>query len=122
MTTLFVVTPSSIRWGDIFEENLLTHSSDSEGAQTYFSWIPSLGVTGPPRKNSVSYLLRQRVGEGDSNNQILMRRSDREPWSLEPHLAIEMGKLGSRSTSGGSYLLRDKVGDLGEISISRCSW
>jgi hypothetical protein len=32
VTTLFVVTPSSIMWGDRVEEDQLTHSSDSEGA------------------------------------------------------------------------------------------
>ena len=37
VTTLCVVTPSSIRWGDRVEEDLLNHSSDSEGAQTQFS-------------------------------------------------------------------------------------
>jgi hypothetical protein len=31
-TTLSVVTPSSIKWGGRVEEDLLTHSSDSEGA------------------------------------------------------------------------------------------
>jgi hypothetical protein len=33
-TTLSIVTPSNIRWGDRVEENLLTHSSDLEGDQT----------------------------------------------------------------------------------------
>jgi hypothetical protein len=33
-TTLSVVTPSNIRWGDRVEEDPLNHSSDSEGAQT----------------------------------------------------------------------------------------
>jgi hypothetical protein len=33
-SSLLAVTPSNIRWGDRFEEGLLTHSSDSEGAQT----------------------------------------------------------------------------------------
>jgi hypothetical protein len=32
-----IVTPSSIRWGDRVEEDLLTHSSDLEGAHTQFS-------------------------------------------------------------------------------------
>jgi hypothetical protein len=57
-TTLFVVTRSSIRWGDRVEEDLLTHSSDSKGAQNQFSWTPSSGVTGPRRIASVSELLR----------------------------------------------------------------
>jgi hypothetical protein len=30
---------------------------------------------------------------------------------LEPHLASEMGRLGSGSTSGGSYLERGQVDD-----------
>jgi hypothetical protein len=34
MTTLSVVTPSNIRWGDRVGEDLLIHSSDSIGAQT----------------------------------------------------------------------------------------
>jgi hypothetical protein len=57
-TTLSIVTPSSIRWGDRVEDDLLTHSSDSEGAQTQFSWTPSSGVTGPPGTASVSELPR----------------------------------------------------------------
>jgi hypothetical protein len=40
-SSLFVVTPSSIRWGDRVEDDLLTHTSDSEGAQTQVSWTPS---------------------------------------------------------------------------------
>jgi hypothetical protein len=61
-TNLLVVTPSNIRWGDKVEEDLLTHSSDSEGAQTQFSWTPSSGVTGPPETALVLELPRQRVG------------------------------------------------------------
>jgi hypothetical protein len=57
-TTLSVVTPSGIRWGDRVEEDLLTHSSDLEGAQTQFSWTPSLGVIGPQGSTSVSKLPR----------------------------------------------------------------
>jgi hypothetical protein len=34
VTTLSVVTPSSIRWGDRVDEDRLTHSNDSEGEQT----------------------------------------------------------------------------------------
>jgi hypothetical protein len=56
-TSLSVVTPSNIKWGDRVEEDLLTHSSDSEGAQTEVSSTPSSeGVTGPPRTTSVSEL------------------------------------------------------------------
>jgi hypothetical protein len=33
-SSLSAVTPSNIRWGDIVEDDLLTHSSDSEGDQT----------------------------------------------------------------------------------------
>jgi hypothetical protein len=58
VTTLSVVTPSNIRWGDRFEEDLLTHSSELEGALTQVSWTPSLGVTGPPGTASVLDLLR----------------------------------------------------------------
>jgi hypothetical protein len=120
---LSVITPSIIRWGDRVEDDLLTHSSDSEGAQTQVSWTPySEGVTGPPRTTLVSELPRQRVGAGASEHQILMRRSDMAPRRLEPHLATEMGISGSRSTSGGSYLARGQVDDLGEILRSRYSW
>jgi hypothetical protein len=59
MTTLSVVTPSTIIWGDRVEDDLLNHSSDSEGAQTQVSWTPySEGVTGPPRTTSISDLSR----------------------------------------------------------------
>ena len=51
-------TPFNGRWGDRVEEDLLTHSSDSEGAQTQFSWTPPSGVIGPPGATSVSDLLR----------------------------------------------------------------
>jgi hypothetical protein len=47
-SSLSVVTPSNVRWGDRVEEDLLTRNSDSEGAQTQFSWTPSSGVTSPP--------------------------------------------------------------------------
>jgi hypothetical protein len=54
-SSLSIVTPSNIRWGERFEEKLLTHSSDSEGAQSQVSSIPSLeGVIGPPGTTSVS--------------------------------------------------------------------
>jgi hypothetical protein len=51
-----VGAPSSVKWGDRVVEDLLTQSSDSEGAQTQFSRTPSFGVTGPPRTASVSEL------------------------------------------------------------------
>ena len=63
-----VDAPSSFRWGDRVEEDLLTQSSDSEGAQTQFSRTPSSGVTGPPGSTSVSEFPRQRVGAGDSEH------------------------------------------------------
>jgi hypothetical protein len=121
-TTLSVVTPSHIKWGDRVEDDLLTHISDSEGAQTQFSSTQSSGVNGPPGTTSVSELSRQRVGAGASEHQILMRRSDRAPWRLEPHLTMEMGRSGFGSTSGGSYLARGQVEDLREMSSSRYSW
>jgi len=44
-----VGAPSSVKWGDRVEEDLLAHGSDSEGAQTQVSSTPSSkGVTGPP--------------------------------------------------------------------------
>jgi hypothetical protein len=67
-TTLSVVTPSSIEWGDRVEEDLLTHNSDSKGTQTQFSWTPSSGVIGPPGTTSISELSRQRVGAGASKH------------------------------------------------------
>jgi hypothetical protein len=113
VTTLSVVTPSSIRWGDKVEEDRLPHSSDSEGDHIQFPWTPSSeGVTGPPRIASVSELpSKQRVGATTSEHQRLMRRSDRAPRRLEPHLASEIGRSGSGSTSGGSYLARGQVDD-----------
>ena len=86
------------------------------------SWTPSVGVIGPPGTTSVSELPRQRVGAGASEHQRLMRRSSREPQRLEPHLDIEIGKSGSGSTSGGSYLARGQVDDLGEMPRSKYSW
>jgi hypothetical protein len=119
-TTLSVVTPSSIRWGDRVEDDLLTHSSDSKGDQTRFSWTPSSEwVTGPPRIASVSELpSRQRVGATASEHQRLMRRRSRAPRRLEPHLATETRRSSSGSTSAGSYLARGQVEDLGEMSRS----
>jgi hypothetical protein len=34
MNTLSAITPSNIIWGEIFEEDRLTHNNDSEGDQT----------------------------------------------------------------------------------------
>jgi hypothetical protein len=122
-TSLSVVTPSNIIWGDKFEEDILTHRSDSEGAHTQVLSTPSSeGVTGLPKKTPVSELSRQRVGVGASENQRLMRRSDKAPQRLEPHLATKTCISGSGSTSGGSYLERGQVDDLGEMSRSRYSW
>jgi hypothetical protein len=120
--SLSVVTPSSVRWGDRVEEDLLTHSSDSEGAQTHFSLIPSSWVNGPLGTASFSEFSRQRVGAGDLEHQRLMRRRSRGPRRLEPYLATETGISSSGSTSGGSHLARGQVEDLGEMSISRYSW
>jgi hypothetical protein len=100
----------------------LTHTSDLEGAQTHFPWTPSTGVTGPAGTTLVSELSRQRVGAGASEDQILMRRSDRAPRRLEPHLATETGRSGSGSISSGSYLARGQVEDLGEMPRSWYSW
>jgi hypothetical protein len=57
-SSLSTVTPSNVRWGDRVEEDLLTHSSDSEGAQTQVLWTPFSGVTGPTMTTSVSELSR----------------------------------------------------------------
>jgi hypothetical protein len=79
-------------------------------------------VTGPPGTTSVFELSsKQRVGVGDLDHQILMRRS-RAPQRLEPHLHMEMSTLGSGSTLGGSHLVRGQVEDLGEIPRSKYSW
>jgi hypothetical protein len=121
-TAFSVVTPSSIRWGDRVEEDLLTHSSDSEGAQTQCSWTLSSGVTGPPGTASVLEMSRQRVGAGALEHQRLTKRSGKAPRRLEPHLATETGKSDFGSISGGSYLVRGQVEDLGWISRSKCSW
>jgi hypothetical protein len=115
-------TPSNGRWGDRVEEELLTQSIDLEGAQTQFSRTPSLGVTGPLGTTSVSELpSRQRIGATTSEHQRLMRRS-RASQRLGPHLAMEMSRLASSSTSCGSHLVRDQVEDLGEMPRSRYSW
>jgi hypothetical protein len=120
-SSLSDVTPSSVRWGDRVEEDLLTHSSDSEEAQTQVSWTPSLGVTGLPGTTSVSEFPRQRVGAWALEHQRLMRRRSRALQRLEPHLATEMDRSGSRSTLGRNHLVRGQVEDLGEMSRSRDS-
>jgi hypothetical protein len=100
-SSLSVVTPSNIRWGDKVEDELLTHSSDLEGDQTQFPLTPSAGVTGSPRTTSVSELPRQRVGAGASGHQRLhqrlMRRREREPQRIDPHLATKTSISGSGS-------------------------
>jgi hypothetical protein len=69
-------------------------------------------VTGPPSIDIVSEQpSRQRVGAQASVHHRLMRRSSRAPRRLEPHLAYDTGRLGSTSTSGGSYLARGQVDD-----------
>jgi hypothetical protein len=98
--------------GETVEEDLLTQSIDSEGAQTQFSRTPSSRVTGPPGIASVSELSRQRVGAGALEHQRLMRRSNRAPQRLEPHLAMETGRSASGSTSRGSHWVRDQGEDL----------
>jgi hypothetical protein len=100
----------------------LTQSIDSEGTQTQVSRTPSSGVTSPPRTSSVSKLLRQRFGAGDSEHHILMRKSSREPQRIEPHLATETGISSLGSTSGGSHLVRGQFDDLGEMPRSKYSW
>ena len=119
---LSVYTPSSGRWGETVEEDLLIQSIDSEGAQTQFSRTTSSGVIGPPGTTSVLELSRQRVGAGASEHQRLMRRSSKAPHRLEPHLAMETSILGFGSTSGGSHLVRGQVEDLGEMPRGRYSW
>jgi hypothetical protein len=78
-------------------------------------------VNGPPQTSSISELSRQRVGAGASEHQIFMKRRDRAPQRLEPHLATKMDISGSGSTSGGSYMAIGQVDDIGEMSRSRCS-
>jgi hypothetical protein len=112
VTTLFAITPSSTRWGDRVDEDRLTHSSDSEGDETQCPWTSSEWVTGPPSIATVSEQpSRQRVGATASVHQRLMRRSSRAPRRLEPHIASETGRSGSRSTSGGGDLARGQVHD-----------
>jgi hypothetical protein len=132
VSCLSVVTPSSVKWGNRVEEDLLTQSSDSEGAQTQFSWTPSSGVTGPPKTTSVlelwrervgaAELSRERVGVGASEHQRLMRRRSKAPQRVEPRLAMETSRSGLGSTLGGSHLVRGQVKELVEMSRSRYSW
>jgi hypothetical protein len=100
----------------------LTQSIDSEGAQTQFSRTPSSGVTGLPGTASISELSRQRIGARASEHQRSMRRKSRAPYRIEPHLAMEMSRSGSGSTSGGSHLVRGQVEVLGEMPRYGYSW
>jgi hypothetical protein len=112
VTTLSAITPSNTRWGDRVDEDRLTHNNDSEGEQTQCLWTSSKWVTGPPMIATVSEKpSRQRVGATTLVHSRLMRRSNRAPRRLEPHLAFETDKSGSRSTLGGSYLARGQVDD-----------
>jgi hypothetical protein len=80
-------------------------------------------MIGPPKIALVSeFPSRQRVGATTSEHHRLMRRSSRAPWRLEPHLSTKTGISSSGSTSGGSYLARGQIEDLGEMSRSRYSW
>jgi hypothetical protein len=112
-----IYTPSSVRWRDRVDEDLLTQSIDSEGAQTQFLRTPSSGVTGPPMTVLVSELSRQRVGARASEHHRLMR--SRAPQRLETHLAMETSRSSTDSTSGGSHLVRGQVEDLGEMRRER---
>jgi hypothetical protein len=112
VTTLSIVTPSNIRWGDKVDEDRLTHNSDLEGDQTQCPWPSSEWVTGPPKIAIVSEQpSRQRVGATTSEHQRLMRRSSRAPQRLELNLASETGRSSSGSTSSGSYMVRGQVDD-----------
>ena len=63
VTTLYAITPSSTIWGDIVDEDRLTHNSDSEGDDTQCPWTSSEWVTGPPIIATISeQSSRQRVG------------------------------------------------------------
>jgi hypothetical protein len=112
ITTLSTITPSSISWGDRVDEDCLTHNSDLEGDQTQCPWTSSGWVTGPPNIATVSeQSSRQRVGATTSVHQRMRRRNNRAPQRLEPHIASEMGRSGSGSTSGGGDLARGQVHD-----------
>jgi hypothetical protein len=54
VSTLSVVTPSNIRWGNRVDEDRLNHNSDSEGDETQCPWTSSKWVIGPPRIATVS--------------------------------------------------------------------
>jgi hypothetical protein len=112
VTTLYDITPSNTIWGDIVEEDQMTHNSDLEGDETQCPWTSLEWVTGPP---SIAIVLeqssRQRVGATTSVHRRLMRRTNRAPRRLEPHIAYEIGRSGSRSTSGGIYLPRGQFDD-----------
>jgi hypothetical protein len=47
VTTFSAISPSNTRRGDIFDEDGLTHTSDSEGDETQCPWTSSEWVTGP---------------------------------------------------------------------------
>jgi hypothetical protein len=49
---------------------------------------------------------------------MLMRRSGREPWRIEPHLSMKKNISYFGSTSGGNYLVGGQVEDLGEMPRS----
>jgi hypothetical protein len=103
--------------GDRVEEDLLTRSIDSEGAQTQFSRTPSSRVTSPLGTASVLELSsRQRVHAWALEHQRLMR--SRVSRRLEPHLAMERTRSSSCSTSGGSHLARGQVEI--QILLVRC--
>jgi hypothetical protein len=47
VTTFSSIAPSNTRRGDIFDEDGLNHTSDSEGDETQCPWTSSEWVTGP---------------------------------------------------------------------------
>jgi hypothetical protein len=110
VTTLSAITPSNISWRDRVEEDQLTHNSDLDGDDTQCPSTSSEWVTRPPMIATVlEQPSRQRVGATASVHQRLMRRSSRAPRRLEPLIASETGRSGSRSISGGGDLARDQV-------------
>jgi hypothetical protein len=112
ITTLSAITPYNTIWGDRVEEDRLTHKNDSKGDDIQCPWTSSEWVIGPPSIAIVSEKSsRQRVGATNLVHQRLMRRSNRAPQRLEPHIASEMGRSGSGSTSGGGDLARGQVDD-----------
>jgi hypothetical protein len=54
LTTLSAITPSNTRWGDIVDEDRLTHTSDLEGDETQCPCTFSEWVTGPTTIATVS--------------------------------------------------------------------